>query len=165
MLLIKETAFCDLENLRKLWADGEVMKFVGFPNGLSQTAEQMKEWYEYINKGRPQINHFSIFDNGRYCGETFYEINPLNGSAALDVKLFPFSRGRGIASTALKFAIKQAFGQGAISVWVDPNPKNEKALALYNRLGFTQLPFPEDFPDSEGSNSLYYELKKQDFLE
>ena len=36
MLTIKETTRADLPNIQSLWADGDVMKFVGFPDGLQQ---------------------------------------------------------------------------------------------------------------------------------
>lgn len=36
---IKETKEEDLKNTLLLWSNGEVMKFVGFPNGLGITTE------------------------------------------------------------------------------------------------------------------------------
>ena len=33
---IRETTTKDLHDVQRLWADGDVMKFVGFPNGLIQ---------------------------------------------------------------------------------------------------------------------------------
>ena len=35
-------------NVQRLWADGDVMRFVGFPNGLHQTSEEMKGWFQWI---------------------------------------------------------------------------------------------------------------------
>lgn len=32
MITIRETTSRDLSNVQKLWADGDVMKFVGFPD-------------------------------------------------------------------------------------------------------------------------------------
>ena len=42
MTVIKETTIEDLDNVQKLWADGDVMRFVGFPDGLQRTSEEMK---------------------------------------------------------------------------------------------------------------------------
>ena len=83
------------------------MRFVGFPNGLHQTSEEMKGWFQWIESNRPVLNHYSIFENGNYCGESFYEIDEEHQSAALDIKLFGFARGRGIATAGLSFAIKE----------------------------------------------------------
>lgn len=49
----------------------------------------------------------------------------------------------GIATQALSYSIQEAFKHGALSVWVDPHPSNEKALKLYRKLGFEQKAMPE----------------------
>lgn len=41
MISIRETTSRDLKDVQKLWADGDVMKFVGFPEGLHETDEKM----------------------------------------------------------------------------------------------------------------------------
>ena len=67
MITIKETTQRDLVNVKQLWADGDVMKFVGFPNGLHETDEGMSDWFDWILSARPKTNHFSIFDDGISC--------------------------------------------------------------------------------------------------
>ena len=125
MIEIKETNIKDIDNVQRLWADGDVMRFVGFPNGLHQTSDEEHQ------------------------------------SAALDIKLFGFARGRGIATAGLSFAIKEAFRNGAEIVWVDPNPENTKAIALYKRLGFQQKAFPAYLiSEDKEQNSIYMELCK-----
>ena len=34
MLEIKESTAADVKNIQRLWADGDVMRYVGFPEGL-----------------------------------------------------------------------------------------------------------------------------------
>ena len=108
MLEIKETTIEDIKCVQQLWADGDVMKFVGFPDGLHETDEKMQNWLRWIESNRPTLNHYSIFEDGKYCGESFYEIDAEHQSAALDIKLFGFARGRGIATAGLSHAIKEA---------------------------------------------------------
>ena len=79
----------------------------------------------------------------------------------MDIKLFPFARGKGIASAALTYAIEEAFKNGAKKVWVDPNPNNVKAIALYERLGFERKPMPEYLIEDEGVTSIYMELTQK----
>jgi RimJ/RimL family protein N-acetyltransferase len=163
MVEIRETRKEDIENVKRLWADGDVMRFVGFPEGLIQTDEEMGQWFNWIDSGRPARNHFSIFDDGRYCGESFYNIDEAHGnSAALDIKLFAFARGRGIASKAFSFTIEEAFRNGAERVWVDPVPDNAKAIALYERLGFKREKMPEHLiPEGGEPASIYMEITKE----
>ena len=66
MITIKETTAKELDNVKALWADGDVMKFVGFPDGLLQTDDEMKAWLDWIESERPQVNHYSIFDGSVY---------------------------------------------------------------------------------------------------
>lgn len=163
MIEIKETTVDGLKNVQRLWADGDVMRFVGFPEGIAETDEAMRSWLDWVIDNRPKANHYSVFENGEYCGETSYDIDPEFKSASLDIKLFGFARGRGIASKALKFAIDEAFRNGAETVWVDPSPENVKALALYGRLGFTKKPMPENVIDlgEDPETNVYMELKRE----
>ncbi len=162
MIEVKETTIKDIDNVQRLWADGDVMRFVGFPDGLHQTSEEMQRWFRWIESSRPVLNHYSIFEDGHYCGESFYEIDAEHHSAALDIKLFAFARGRGIATVGLSYAIKEAFQNGAEIVWVDPNPENTKAIALYKRLGFQQKAFPKYLiSKDEAQESIYMELRKE----
>ena len=163
MIEIRETTAEDLKNVQNLWADGDVMKFVGFPDGLHETDESMKEWLEWIDSLKPYGNHYSIYDDDVYCGEAFYSIDREHGnSASLDIKLFSFARGKGIATQALTYAIEQSFRNGADSVWVDPVPENHKAIALYERLGFERKDMPEHLIDpDEPVRSIYMELGKE----
>lgn len=164
VIRIKETEPDDLKNIQRLWADGEVMHFVGFPNGLVKNDEEMLGWYRWIDSSRPLINHYSVFEDGVYCGEAFYEIDESHGnSAALDIKLHSFARGRGIAAKALSFAIKEAFDHGAARVWVDPVPQNRKAIALYKKLGFKTKATPDYLcKDGQAPTSVYMEIIKKE---
>lgn len=143
-LTIKETSKEDLENILLLWNDGEVMSFVGFQNGLGISMEKLLEWLPWAIS-KPKRCHYSIYHNEiGFCGETFYNVDQKHGLAALDIKLRPKARGKGIAEYSLKFAIDQAFYQGnAISVYVDPQLDNEKAFKLYEKLGFSDRSRPD----------------------
>ena len=103
MIEIRKTGFDDLENVRRLWADGDVMKFVGFPEGIHETEEAMRAWLKRSISARPRAEHYSVYENGEFCGEASYDIDEAHKSAALDIKLFAFARGRGIAAKAQSF--------------------------------------------------------------
>jgi ribosomal protein S18 acetylase RimI-like enzyme len=123
----------------------------------------LENWLKQIEKKRPRVNHYSVYAEGiGYCGETYYRIEPSRGYASvLDIKLVPRARGKGIASAALTYAMEQAFANGAARVWVDPNPENKNALALYRRLGFVEKPMPRDLRESGGpAETVYFEREK-----
>ena len=157
---IRPTCRDDLDSVRRLWADGDVMKYVGFPDGIVKSLQEMGEWLGRIEKKRPYTDHFSIRRDGVFCGETFYSINRDTGLASLDIKLFPFARGKGIAGKALKFAAARAFENGAKKCFVTPHPENAKAIALYRRLGFEQKEMPEELFDPDYPGYLYFELRQ-----
>ena len=163
MITIKETTLDDIKNVQSLWADGDVMKFVGFPDGYHTPNEEMADWFDWIVATRPMTNDFAIYEDSQYCGEVSYDIDPEQHSASLDIKLLKFARGRGIATMALTHSIDQAFKNGAEFAWVDPNPENEKALALYNRLGFVKKPMPQFVIDmgEDPDFYVYMELDKK----
>lgn len=161
MLKIRETRVEDLQAIQRLWADGEVMKFVGFPNGLHYSDEEIQKWFQSLQTNRPVVNHYSLFEEEQYCGESFYAIDSVHQQAQVDIKLFEFARGRGLAMAGLSYAIEKAFQNGAKIVWVDPQPNNLKAIALYKRLGFQIKDFPKHLlPKDETIRSLYMELDK-----
>lgn len=158
---IVETSLEDLNNVVTLWNDGDVMKFVGFPNGLGVTYDKLeKNWLPFVNKINTK-KHYSIYhEELGYCGESYYEVLE-NGKAALDIKLFSKARGKGIAFAGLNHAIKNAFTQGKVNVvFVDPQKTNEKALRLYEKFGFKEFPHPDE---SESDKHFYLELSKQDY--
>ncbi|HIT79896.1 MAG TPA: GNAT family N-acetyltransferase [Candidatus Faecivivens stercorigallinarum] len=163
MITIKETTMEDIKNVQHLWADGDVMRFVGFPDGLRETDEAMQQWLVRLNAARPIENHYSIYENGKYCGEAGYGLDKKHGSAWLDIKLFGYARGRGIATQAISYAMEQALRSGAETVWVDPDPQNVKAIALYQRLGFKQKDMPEHVIalGEDPTANIYFELCKE----
>jgi len=142
VISIKESTYDDIKDIQRLWADEDVMKYI-WPGGLHETEESVRAWLDRFISARPVQNHYSIFEDGKYCGETQYRIDEDTHSASLDIKLFPFARGRGIATKALEYAVGEAFMNGAETLWVDPHPNNTKAIALYSRLGFVHKEMPE----------------------
>ena len=59
--------------------------------------------------------------------------------------------------------MEEAFRNGAETVWVDPDPQNVKAIALYERLGFKQKDMPEHVIalGEDPTTNIYFELCKE----
>lgn len=81
MITIRESSAADLKNIQRLWADGDVMRFVGFPEGRHETDENLTSWLNWLRTARPGNNHYSIYEGSEYCGETSYFIDEASGSA------------------------------------------------------------------------------------
>lgn len=160
---IKVTEKEDLVNVQKLWADPAVMCYVGFPEGLRETLEYLeKSWLPWV-QNPPKRQHFSVCsDEIGYCGESFYNVDEM-GLACMDIKLLPCARGKGIAYTALAYALDQAFEiGGARCAYVDPDPKNETALNLYTRLGFQNAKRAAHLEDP-GCPYVYLEMTRENW--
>ena len=92
-MFIKLTEKEDLIHVQRLWADGEVMRFVGFPNGLQETMEHLEqEWLPWV-QNFPSRQHYSVYEKDTYCGEAFYDVDA-RGYACMDIKLLPNARGK-----------------------------------------------------------------------
>ena len=66
------------------------------------------------------------------------------------------------AYRSLKFALDQAFQLGNAKIcYVDPQKRNEKAIALYKRLGFKEMPHPDE---ETSRNHLYFEINREEYL-
>ena len=168
---MKTTDENDLENLMELWNNGETMCFVGYPNGLGYSVDDMKKWYHSIGKNK-KFKHISIYTNDLgYCGETGYGLEEneyfLNGNCGIDIKLLPKAMGKGIAEYALRKIIKEMmlYKEKYVSIWVDPNKENIKAINLYKKLGFLKKEFPQFLKDlGEDNGKCYYmELKLSEY--
>lgn len=142
---IAPTTTADLPDLLTLWNNGAVMCYVGFPDGLGETTESIGGWFDWLQEKRATglVEHFTIRDGHTYCGEAYFSIDMEHDAlGTLDIKLTPGARAKGIGTAGLSKAIDEAFARGAARVYVDPNPANDKALALYDRLGFQRVDPP-----------------------
>lgn len=141
---IKETDQSDVQNVMKLWNNGQVMFYVGFPRGLGVTLERLQKWLDGVNQDI-FCRHYSIYaEDIGYCGETFYDIDREHDLARLDIKLLPKAQGKGIAAYAFSHVIDQVFSNNlATKAYVDPHLDNKKASKLCAKLGFVSKARPE----------------------
>lgn len=161
-ITLKETGPEDLDNIQALWNNGDVMAYVGFPEGLGICSMKVEAWFEVLGRDRSS-RHYSIYiEDIGYCGETWYGIDAVHGLAALDIKLMPGAQGRGIAEYALSFSIEEAFSnEGVTSVYVEPQKDNAKAWKLYEKLGFV----PRERPDFLEPSETYLEISRETWME
>ena len=166
-VLIKETDQTDLINIMNLWNNGNVMYYVGFPNGLGYDQDKMEKWYKNIQQTKC-FKHYSIYtDEFGYCGETGYGMDNLNDeNVGLEIKLLPKIQGKGIAEYSLRYVIEQINKEKiGKRVWVDPHNENEKAIKLYRKLGFKEKRFPEYLSSEDDGQHIYMELILNEYIQ
>ena len=161
-LTIFSTEKSDLPDLLRLWNDGRVMCWVGFPNGLEYSLETMAQWLLHLNSN-PDRQHFVIRTSEReFCGELYYEIDRHHRMASLDIKLVPDAQGKGFATQSLNTLINHIFQTESDLelVWVEPRSDNVAAQRLYQRCGMQLQPRPLHLGEGES----YWELKRSEWL-
>jgi predicted acetyltransferase len=155
---LKETKEEDLELLRSLWADGRVMRWVGFPRGIPYSFSEMREWLDFQKKRGNR--HFSVFSSEEvFCGEVFYAVDTKHRRAGLDIKIRPEYQGKGIASEALNRLIDLCFKNEPLvrEVWTEPSSENTAARKLYERCALHPKERPADMEAGESYWALEWE--------
>jgi RimJ/RimL family protein N-acetyltransferase len=145
-LRIRPTGEDDLADLGRLWNDGEVMRWVGFPEGLGYDEQALRRWLDATDAD-PRRHHFVVHDREvGFCGELFYVVDAVHRRAELDVKLVPPAQGHGIATAGLTWLIERIFATepDVDAVWTEPWPENRASRALYGRCGLVETARPAD---------------------
>jgi RimJ/RimL family protein N-acetyltransferase len=130
----------------KMWNDGRVMKWVGFPDGLGYDQGAVETWYAQV-EANPDRHHFVVFVQGiGFCGEVYYAVDKTHQLAGLDIKLVTEAQGRGIAADALSTLITHVFDteDEVESVWTEPSQENHAARRLYARCGLRPKTRPSE---------------------
>ena len=154
-VLIRPTVQDDLPFLRTLWNDGQVMRYLGYPEGMHVTDEGMAHWWALTPQTHGEKNNNSSYLATPHCmitlldgtliGEFDYSVDN-NKRARVDLKLAMKFWGQGYATEALTLALRELFATGAADrVMVEPSPENTAAHELYKRCGFRPKP-TEDHP-------------------
>lgn len=133
------------------WNDPTVMKWVGFPRGLSATATKVQKSLTYYQQKNAAF--LLILDEEETpIGEFCYE--PLaDGHYQLDIKIGDTTKLRqGYAMRALTLGcqlLQEKFDANQIILNV--NAANAPALGLYRKFGFKQVDFlPDDWENQLG---------------
>ena len=135
----------DLAFLLQLWNDGEVMSYVGYPQGLGIDEQGMEAWFTRLGVDRGvDRKHWIVKDEqGERIGEAFYKVEQeycdyrAENMVHVDIKLAKRFWKQGYAADALRTLTQHLFNNlGIETIVVSPNLANKAALKLYRYLGF-----------------------------
>jgi RimJ/RimL family protein N-acetyltransferase len=150
-----------LNDLLRLWNDGQVMQWVGFPDGKGYDWEQINSWFARVESD-PDRHHF-VFHTREidFCGEVYYALDRKHKRASLDIKLLPEAWGGGLATDALKTLIDRVFDveESVNYVWTEPSKANLAARRLYERCGLRSAERPPELNSGES----FWVLSRQEW--
>lgn len=170
----------DAAGLVELWSDGRVMRYVGFPNGLTVSEPGVREM---IARARGAWNlaedyyRFAVVraEAGEFMGEAAAgQVSP-DGDTSPDIKLLPRFWGQGYGREALALIVELTFAfTPAQRIVLEPHVENVAARRTYATAGFRQVgeikrfdaPPPEAEP--RGTAAVIYHdfvLTREDYLE
>ena len=158
-MTLRSTSSADLADLMRLWNDGRVMRWVGFPDGLGYDNEAVEDWFAKV-EANPDRHHYIVCDPEiGFCGEVYYAVDQNHQRASLDIKFIPQAQGQGLATEALKTLIEHIFKvEGNVnSVWTQPSAVNLAAKQLYARCGLRPEARPADLESGESYWILFRE--------
>ena len=137
-------------DFRGIWENGEVMKNVGYPQGLRWSDSKYEDFWKTL--GRRDFILFAIEnDNGEFLGEAKLSFPDSENCCCHDVKLLPEFQGNGYGKEAwhLIFDLARRRWPEAVSL-VSPSVENTRAIKLYESLGFVVNGAPEEWiPETE----------------
>lgn len=125
------TQLKELDFLQYLWNDGEVIFYVGYPQGLGIDEQGMREWFWRLEEHRGRDReHWIVEVEGKPIGEAYYCATNescgyrASGMAELDLKLAKNFWGRSYATDALRILARYLFEKGFAELVVSPNLQN-----------------------------------------
>lgn len=166
-LTIRSADKTDAKQLCDWWNDGKIMAHAGFPNGLGETPERIRERL-MSNSDDTQRLHI-IESSGKPIGEMHYRNNG-GGVARIGIKICDFSeQDKGTGTVLLTMFIDALFRYYSYEkVILDTNVRNRRAQHVYeNKLGFKRKGVTENaWRDQLGEwqSSINYELEKENWL-
>ena len=138
-LTIRNAVESDAEQLCAWWNDGEIMAHAGFPNGIGETPDRIRESLADDNDETHRRHIIEL--NGKPAGEMNYR-NKGNKVAEIGIKICDFGRQeKGYGTTLLSIFIDALFTYyGYEKIILDTNTKNERAQHVYEeKLGFRRI--------------------------
>ncbi|HEY7525062.1 MAG TPA: GNAT family N-acetyltransferase [Candidatus Limnocylindrales bacterium] len=129
----------DVERLHEWGRDGEYARFTGEP---PRTLEQRRRRHEKLEEAADTVVQFAIcrLDDDQMVGHgSLFDIDRINGSAALGIAIGPAFWSRGYGTDAVNAIVDFGFGELRLErIWLGTAADNERGQRAYRRAGFTE---------------------------
>lgn len=137
----KRLFFCRTSRERRsdfesLWETGEVMKYVGYPEGLNWSRQQYDNFWKTLNNRNFIL--LAVEDRkGDFLGEAKLSFPDEDNCCNHDVKLLPEYQGKGYGRETWMLLLELSRRRWPESTLeVTPSADNDVAIELYRSLGF-----------------------------
>ena len=126
-----------LREIQTLWENGDVMQYVGYPDGLGKTDAYYNHLLDKLETNNNIIYTAIEGKDGAYMGEAKIAFPNDDGICKPDLKLLPEYRGKGFGFEAWNMIIDRTGCRWPdASLIVTPNIENKRAINMYHKLGF-----------------------------
>lgn len=170
-LIIRRAEEKDANLFYRLWTDGDVMKFVGFPKGLKVTEEEIRE--SILKQDKTAYDKklvIELKDTGQAIGECKLGRPNKEGICETDVKLFPTFQGKGYGKEVKKGLVDYLFTHtDCTGIKATPNKLNLASQKMQEAVGAKKVgealyKFPEHMREYTVDLSFYiYVLYRKDW--
>ena len=170
-LVVRQARIEDTEHYLELWTHPEVMKFVGFPQGLKITKEELQK---QLDQDEGEIFDCRLVvirkEDGEKVGECKLGSPKEEGISETDVKLLPRYWGKGYGKELKAALVDWLFtNTDCKGVKATPNKLNIASQKMQESVGAkmvgeTCFQFPESMRDyTQEVHSLIYIVYKEDW--
>ena len=140
------------EYSQRLWESGDVMRYVGYPDGLKWSQNRYDDYWNKQAQNENAIYLAIENKDGHFMGEAMISFPDAEGLCQHDVKLLPEFQHRGLGQETWKIILDRTRERWPKArVLVTPAIENVRAIDMYLKLGFefnsepmTWIPSPEE---------------------
>lgn len=140
-LIVRKATEADADFYHTLWTHPQVMKHVGFPQGLPITRDEI--WEQLSDDPESEFNRRLVVERketGEPIGECNLALPDEDGIVEPDIKLLPQHWGQGYGKELWRALVAYEFNHTECdAVQTTPNIHNDAAIQLYKSVGAVRV--------------------------
>lgn len=168
-LKIRPVEARDLDYLLDWWNSGQIMKHVGFPQGLKVSLDELRRYYQKWKKDplrmmkivclKSEVTSGDVSFTGPIGEANFHHYNIEEKSVEIGLKIcIPELWNRGYGTEVLRAMTGYAFDELEVDrVQVNPAKTNERIIHVNEKVGFKTI--------GEKNGGLLMEMRKEDWVQ
>lgn len=172
LIMVRPIEVEDAKYFHKWWNDGNLMKDVGFKDGLKLSLEEITNRFQKRISADSDNKLFIVYDKQLNVpiGELSYgEINLEERSCRIGMKICELEyQGRGYGKHSLCEFLKYLFTELDLEIiYIDTLMTNTRAINLYQKIGSKVMEIKKAFwtnPEGVACDAIFFQLTREDFF-